>query len=231
MTMLAARLGRAVAALSAKERAILVLRAHNQGSDEDPAVRDSMPAEQAGEFKRYLALIFAANLEMGALCYVIAGHAERLSRAFATVETLHEAAGMLSEDLGEPLEANVRGWRSRENVTVPTFLKGLAEDLRRDLAPDLHLRRREAQELKVVWDEIAAEFEGEDAADPELRARLLQAEAGLEALAAKAGRAAKRPPAPDPGGLERVRSLIDRAFNLLGLDEKPQERKTWERPS
>jgi hypothetical protein len=66
----AGRLSKLMPSLSAKERAVLALRALNAGQDA-PDVRRSMPAEQRHEYNRYMALAFVAGCQMGALVHVI----------------------------------------------------------------------------------------------------------------------------------------------------------------
>lgn len=50
--------------LSAKERAIAVLRALKAGEEEDPMLRRKMPREQIGEFNRHLSLLNRVHMEL-----------------------------------------------------------------------------------------------------------------------------------------------------------------------
>ncbi len=59
------RLDRLYPALSAKERAILVLRALKADSEEDPEVRRTMPNSQVDSFNRYMSLIRGVNVGFG----------------------------------------------------------------------------------------------------------------------------------------------------------------------
>ena len=59
------RLDRLYPALTAKERALLVLRAWKQDQEEDAAVRRTMPADQGRDFNYYIHLMNAANLDAG----------------------------------------------------------------------------------------------------------------------------------------------------------------------
>ncbi len=71
-----ARLGKLFPALTAKERAILVLKAWKEDGEEDPLVRDTMPAEQGVEFNRLIDLMNAVNRELGpylALLHALVG--------------------------------------------------------------------------------------------------------------------------------------------------------------
>jgi hypothetical protein len=55
------RLDRLYPALTAKERAILVLRAWKEGGEEDPLVRRTMPSQQGPEFNDYIGLMNVVN--------------------------------------------------------------------------------------------------------------------------------------------------------------------------
>jgi hypothetical protein len=59
------RLDRLYPALTAKERALLVLRAWKADQEEDAQVRRTMPPDQSLEFNRYIHLMNAANLDAG----------------------------------------------------------------------------------------------------------------------------------------------------------------------
>ncbi len=59
------RLDKLYPALTAKERALLVLRAWKEERDEDLQVRLTMPSSQTHEFNRYIHLMNAANQDVG----------------------------------------------------------------------------------------------------------------------------------------------------------------------
>ena len=59
-----ARLGKLYPALTAKERAILVLKAWKEDGEEDPLVRETMPAEQAADFNRLIDLMNGVNVDL-----------------------------------------------------------------------------------------------------------------------------------------------------------------------
>ncbi len=58
---LGARLNKLLPVLSAKERAILVLRSLKDKTPEDPIWRQTMPREQSPEFNRLIVLMNACN--------------------------------------------------------------------------------------------------------------------------------------------------------------------------
>ncbi|HLF79731.1 MAG TPA: hypothetical protein VJB57_19795 [Dehalococcoidia bacterium] len=223
MTVLSSRLTRLTPVLTAKERAILALRAHNTGVDLDPDVRGKMPREQVREYNRYAGLAYIACSELGALCLVIASHVDCLDNQCRQFEMLEEAGGIIAKELGEEVDKRrVRGWRKKASVTVPHFLAGVAEDLRREVHQGLALRWQEIRAVEVVWDEIALEFDGEDAAASELRAKAEEVKTALLDLNRRISGTRARPlPEADDAAMTRMRELVDQAFKVLGLLEDP----------
>ncbi|MCH7891116.1 MAG: hypothetical protein IH921_06395 [Gemmatimonadetes bacterium] len=67
------RLANLYPSLTAKERAILVLKAWKEDGDEGPLVRETMPPEQGVEFNRLIDLMKAVNRELGP--YLVLLHA------------------------------------------------------------------------------------------------------------------------------------------------------------
>ena len=61
MSLRESRIDKLFPALTAKERAILVLTGWKRDTEEDPLVRQTMPAEQGGEFNRYIELMNAVH--------------------------------------------------------------------------------------------------------------------------------------------------------------------------
>ena len=58
------RLDRLYPALTARERAILVLKAHHAGQRHDPMITFTMPSDQGPEFRRLIGLMNAVNVEL-----------------------------------------------------------------------------------------------------------------------------------------------------------------------
>jgi hypothetical protein len=219
---LSGRLTRLTPALTAKERAILALRAHNSGIELDPDVRGKMPRDQVREYNRYAALAYIACSELGALCLVIASHVDCLDNQCRQFEMLEEAGGIIAADLGEEVDKRrVRGWRKKASVTVPQFLAAVAEDLRREVHEGLVLRWQEIRAVEVVWDEVALEFDGEDPVAPELRAKAAEVKTALLDLNRRiSGARARTLPEADKAAITRMRELVDEAFKALGLLEE-----------
>ena len=84
------RLSRLAPALTAQERAILVLEAWKDGRREDPAWRKHMPQEQVHAFNRYIELMNQANLVLGKVAGVLDMQAQmiRLREAWLVDVTL-----------------------------------------------------------------------------------------------------------------------------------------------
>lgn len=78
MTRNERRLDRVAERLTAKERALLVLRAMKEEKPPDPAWRRTMPEDQVEEFHRYLALIEGVNLRLGWYLLVLYQGVEKL---------------------------------------------------------------------------------------------------------------------------------------------------------
>jgi hypothetical protein len=65
-------------ALSAKERAVLVLRAWKEGSEEDRQVRAMMPLNQVDSFNHYIELMNSVNERLGHYLLVLRANVEQL---------------------------------------------------------------------------------------------------------------------------------------------------------
>ncbi len=73
-----ARLTGLMPALSARERAILILGAFKNKTQEDPRWRSSMPSDQAFELHRLIGLINACGVQLGHLVTFLEGEVETL---------------------------------------------------------------------------------------------------------------------------------------------------------
>jgi hypothetical protein len=82
------RLDRLYPALTAKERALLVLRAWKGDQQEDAAVRRTMPQSQARDFNHYINLMNAANGDLALYIVVLNGVAGQLSSKSAWLASL-----------------------------------------------------------------------------------------------------------------------------------------------
>jgi hypothetical protein len=82
------RLDRLYPALTAKERALLVLRAWKEDQEEDSQVRRTMPQSQAPDFNHYVNLMNAANLDAGKYIVVLNGIVNQLGLKHAWLASL-----------------------------------------------------------------------------------------------------------------------------------------------
>jgi hypothetical protein len=82
------RLDRLYPALTAKERALLVLRAWKADQEEDSQVRRTMPSAQALDFNHYIHLMNAANLDMAKYIVVLNGMVNQLGLKHAWLASL-----------------------------------------------------------------------------------------------------------------------------------------------
>jgi hypothetical protein len=208
--------------LSARERAVLALRAQRTG--EDPvAVRASMPPEQRHEYNRFMALAFVAGCQMGALVHVIKNQVENLEFDLDRIDLLERAATMLEEDDPESVAARpVRNWRQhtrrKQQVTVPDFLRSLAAELREDAYKELCVRWQELRAVEIVCEDIRQSSDGEDAMHPDVRDWLDACRKMAMDYIERLGK--KRLPEPSDDYLQRTRGLVDQGFAALGLTEE-----------
>ena len=216
---LAARLGRVSAALPARERALLFLRARDAGQEPDPELLRVNDEVERRALNGYLALVFVADSQLGAVLNVLQFHVERLKTDLHAFTTVQEAARVLTEELGEQVaKEKVRAWRKQESVTVPEFLYGLAGELKREVLEHALLRWRELRALEVVWEEIGTEFGGEDVVDPRLREQATETATLLRECIKELG--GRRLPEPGDDFLQRTREVVEQAFTLLHLVEE-----------
>ena len=82
------RLYKLFLALTAKERALLVLKAWKEGGDEDRLVRSTMPDDQGPEFNRYIELMNAVNQRIGVFVIMERILVDQLSLRYGWLLTL-----------------------------------------------------------------------------------------------------------------------------------------------
>jgi hypothetical protein len=222
MSGLDSRLSKIMPVLSAKERAVLALRAQNAAQDA-PDVWRSMPAEQRHEYNLYMALAFVAGCQMGALVHVIKNQVDNLEFDLDRIDLLERAATVLEEDDPESVASHpVRPWRQprgrHEQVMVPEFLRSLAAEIREDAFKELCVRWQELRAVEIVAGDISQIFDGEDALHPDVHEWLDACrQAGLRYMK-RLGK--KRLPEPADDYLERTHALVDQGFAALGLAQE-----------
>ena len=217
---LRARLGKLAPALSAKERFLLALRAHNAAEPEDPDIRRTMPRSQVRAFNRFAHLAYIANATLGPVLFALSVHAEGIEYAHQRLGILDRAAAQLETEHSEEWEQE----RAKGMVTVLEFLRGLAKELRTDIRRELSLRWRELRALETVWAEIAEEFDGEPVTDPSVRKLADEIRTKLQAIAKmlEAEGQALRLPKPSADFVDQVREAVQQAYERMDWIE-PEE--------
>jgi hypothetical protein len=174
------RLNRLTPGLSAKERAILILRSTRQGTPEDPQIRLSMPREQSAEFNRLIVLMNACNIYLPLYITVVEHRAEQLCIRLAWIHSL-TALGMQAFRLAELLPVSKRP-RAEEVIDRWPLLElpwdpeerdlswlNIAEQMTKGLRAQLVYLWEELRSIESVLDEVAQEFDGEDPLRPIMR--------------------------------------------------------------
>lgn len=82
------RLDKLYPGLTARERALLVLQAWKEGTDEDPQVRKTMPSSQVDEYNRYIALMNGCNQHLAPYILLLSALVEQLSLKLGWLMTI-----------------------------------------------------------------------------------------------------------------------------------------------
>lgn len=210
------RLSKLIPALSAKERALLALRAVKAGQDATEFHR-SMPSDQRHDYIRYAGLAFVAECQLGSLVHVIKNQIDNLDFDLQHIDLLEKAAARLERDGPSAVATEpVRTVGRRKPVTVPAFLRGLAQESRNYAFQELSVRWQELRAVELVTGEIAVSFDGEDPLHPEVRGWI---ETSRQQVASVHERLGDRRRLPDPGDddLEVTRDLIEQGLVALGV--------------
>jgi hypothetical protein len=184
-----ARLSRLTPALSARERAILILGSLKDDTPEDSAWRRTMPQEQVTEFNRYIGLMNVANRELSLLIGMHARTADELGVREGWlvslilwqehVEEIREALHVVFKRAApgslRRIE-NVLDWRSLDSEAkgehaVP---EDLIAAMRRRIAGQTIGCWVQLRTCETMIEELRREFGGVDPMKPYLRAELEQ---------------------------------------------------------
>ncbi len=233
-----ARLIRLYPALTAKERARLVLQHYKDRTNEEPAIRLTMPSSQVNEFNRLIRLLRAIDQELGYAAIIIAEQVKQLDLKYGWMMSLL-LWGMETDTLGDLVLAGTKDRRLREDVRklmkrapgalrVPIDLlasidapdifaegygQGMVRALLAGIKDGLEQHWRELRSLEIVIGEAAEEFDGRDLLREDDRKRLDDAKATCvtvhEAVQPYVEPFALPEPADDD--VELVRTLVQRA--------------------
>jgi hypothetical protein len=214
-----ARLQKVTQSLTPLQRAVLIMKALQEGRELDPDLSRIEDPVQHKAFNRYIALLWVANHYLAAAAAITAFRVDVAEAEQRRYEVLNEAAGFLDEDLGTPPSKGFRNWRERKtDVTVPEFLRSLALECRDDgAALTVHLWQ-ELRALEQVWQDLASEYGGEDIVLAENREKADGAARRLRDCARAFG-VRKLPDQPDTRFVEAWTTVVNDAFKHLGLME------------
>ena len=168
------RLDKLSPALTAKERAVLILRASKEGVPQDPQIRSSMPPEQALEFNRYIGLMNGVNAFLTFYTGILDQSLAALDARYGWLLTLHlwalsvsDLAGYITVYTREPItrrqyEQQLKAARER---MVPASELGemLAEEYEGWTDSDLEPPKAdgEPQVTDAAWERVLGEKERE----------------------------------------------------------------------
>src|SRR5215218_5726753 len=126
---LASRLQRLTPALSPRQRILMAIRARNKGEKPEAALMRNRTGAEGREYNQYVALCIAANLQLGPIVQALWTRVQGLEAAMYPLRLNIEAAAAVEKHEGwEPQPAS-RAWRENaDDLTVPAFLRGVAEE-------------------------------------------------------------------------------------------------------
>jgi hypothetical protein len=169
-----ARLSKLTPALTARERAILILRASKEGTSEDPQVRSSMPPGQALEFNHYIGLMNGVNVFLTFYTGVLDQALALLDARHGWLLTLHlwalnvsDLARYITVYTKEPVtrsdyEQQLKAAREKM-VPASDFAEMLAEEYEGWTDSDLEPQKGggEPQVTDAAWERLLGEKERE----------------------------------------------------------------------
>jgi hypothetical protein len=163
MTEQGRRVGKLFSALTARERALLILRAIKEGGEPDPVVRFTMPDEQRQEFNHYVFLMNGVNRDLATFTLYLGATVGQLNLRLGWLITV-----ALLIDCGDK-EIESR-WNRIEAVLKEALVDGIAQNW------------RQVKAVEAVVEEARKEFGGEDPCVPLIRSKLDEAKAQLEEI-------------------------------------------------
>ena len=207
MTLRDHRLDRLYPALTARERALLVLRAYKADEKPDQAIYRTCPPAQGREFNRYIRLMNAVNTEVAYLLMLISGQVRQVDLKYAWMMTLL-LWGMEVDNLGDhllgalkdpALRRDVRTMMKRspgalqvpidlnappaEDPFAEGFGRGLVVALLTGVKDGVERHWRELRSAEIAVAEVAeAEFDGEGLFQPDVQATLDEAKEMLRTV-------------------------------------------------
>jgi hypothetical protein len=218
-----ARLNEVMPSLTARERAVLVLRSWKGRTPEDPTWRSTMPREQAAEFDRLIVLINACNLHVPLYITMIEQHTEKLLLRFAWWDSLvalglqaWALAELVPEGKRKKVEKALAGkWPAVELPWTPDedagAWLGISDQMLAAIRSTLVSLWQELRALDRLLDEVALEFAGEDPLPPVMRGLVEETRHNLSNLHQVLRQMEPLElPEPDEEALELARTFFER---------------------
>ncbi len=149
------RLNKLAPALTARERAVLVLRAWKEGVPEHPEPRSKMPPHQASEFNHYIRLMRGAYEVVSLYVIILRQALELLNARYGWLLSLHLWA-IRAMDLGSYIALH-----TKEPITRSDYQQRLAA-AREEMVPASELAEVLAERYEGWTDEDLEPQEGDD---------------------------------------------------------------------
>ncbi len=188
------RLSRLMPALSARERAALIVRAFKDDEPENPAWRRTMPRDQADEFRRLIGLENAVASPLSSLIASLKKEVEKMAQKVTLIEELcnwdynvieiEEAATLVLQGVAPeaPGVAELRllmakPYLDREGGRGE--LQAMIDARVAELQAYVQFFWKDMRAIELVVEEVAAELGGEDPLRPLFRELLEHSKTGL----------------------------------------------------
>jgi hypothetical protein len=148
------RTAKLYSALSARERALMVLQAWKEGREEDPEVRRTAPDSQVPAFNDYIDLMNAVNERLGRYAAVLRTRVEQLGLICGWLATIR-AWGLQAFDVGlgvfrlvpEPISESAYVWLKKGRRSEPRPDSAVKYAVYPDGDPENEWREKEYAEL------------------------------------------------------------------------------------
>ena len=241
------RLDRLYPALTAKERALLVLKHYKEGTEAPPAIRSSLSAYQRQEYNRLIGLMNAVNVELAFALRVVQSNVRQLDLKYLGLMSLMLACDEIYEFgqtmLGQAQDAKFKRQIRKQlaqapgQIRVPVDLTLPHERLPGEhwmdssvralvvgITRGLELHWCELRSMEIAVAEVAEEFDGEDPLHADTRAMLDAAKATCVEVhdAIKLYVEPFELPEPSDDDVALVRKLIAKAADGLAWVSVPR---------
>ncbi len=201
------RLDRLYPALTAKERAIMALQHYRAGTEEDPAIRATIPFRQWDEFNRLLRLTSAVNTEVAYVLMLVNAQVRQVDIKYGWLMSLLlwgieiecVCDHLIKATKDRAIRRDVRKMMKRSpgalqvpiDLTAPQtndpfkegYGRGLVVALLTGIKEGIERHWRELRSVEIAVAEVAAtEFDGEDLFQPDVQSTLDEAKEMLKSV-------------------------------------------------